>query len=206
MNYENFKTAVTASVQEYFGENAIITLHPIVKNNHVILDGLTIQEKTVNISPTIYLNYYYEDYRCGKSITDIRDEILHAYQSSRTTENMDLTFFTDFEKVKHRIVYKLIHFEKNKEQLNDIPYFPYLDFAIVFCCLILNAPNGNATILIHNHHLDYWHTTAEQIFSYAKKNTPTLLPAEVKSMEDVLKTFCQEIPIFTDVDTETLSI
>lgn len=206
MNYETFKNAIAASVQEYFGENAAITLHPVIKNNNVVLDGLTIQEKSVNISPTIYLNYYFEDYQNGKSLTHIRDEILQTYKNSRSSENMDLSFFTDYQKVKYRIVYKLIHYEKNKQLLKDVPHFPYLDFAIVFCCLILNGPGGNATILIHNHHLDYWNTTAEALFSLAQKNTPTLLPAEVKSMEDVLKTFCTELPIFTDVDTETLSM
>lgn len=206
MNYETFKHAIAASVQNYFGKETSITLHPIIKNNNVTLDGLTIQEQSVNISPTIYLNYYYEDYQKGKKLTTIRDEILQAYQNSRSSENMDLSFFTDYQKVKYRIVYKIIHYEKNKKLLENIPHFPYLDFAIVFCCLLLNNPGGNATILIHNHHLDYWHITAKQLFSLAQKNTPTLLPTEIKSMEDILKEYCSELPVFTDAGLQSSCI
>ncbi|MBO5373457.1 MAG: hypothetical protein J6A75_12200 [Lachnospiraceae bacterium] len=206
MTYEAFKNTITISIQNHFGEQAQVTLHPIIKNNHVVLDGLTIHEKNLNISPTIYLNYYYDDYLGGKSLSEIQTDILNAYEQSRSSEHMDFSFFTDYQKVKYRIVYKLIHYEKNKELLKDVPYIPFLDFAIVFCCLILNAPGGNATILIHNHHLTFWNTTTEQLYALAQKNTPVLLPFEVQSMEDVLKTFCTDSPVFTDVDTDTLNM
>ena len=56
MNYETFKASIVTSIQNYFGETANVSLHPILRNNNVLLDGLTIQDCSVNISPTIYLN------------------------------------------------------------------------------------------------------------------------------------------------------
>lgn len=190
MNYETFKSSAVASIQKYFGDNTTVALHSIMKNNNLRLDGLTIQNPTINISPTIYLNYYYEDYVGGKSFPSVVNDIITAYQEHLPTENMDLSFFTDYNKVKYHIIYKLIHFEQNQELLKDVPHFRFLDLAIVFCCFIPNTPNGNATILIHNHHLSFWDITAEALYELAKKNTPILLPYELKSMEEVLKSMC----------------
>lgn len=190
MNYETFKSSAVTSIQKYFGDNTTVSLHSIMKNNNIRLDGLTIQNPTINISPTIYLNYYYDDYVGGKSFPSIVDDIITAYQEHLPRENMDLSFFTDYNKVKYHIIYKLIHFEQNQELLKDVPHFRFLDLAIVFCCFIPNTPNGNATILIHNHHLSFWDVTAEALYELAKKNTPILLPYELKSMEEVLNSMC----------------
>lgn len=195
MNYETFKSSAMASIQKHFGTDATVSLHPVTKNNNIRLDGLTIQEKSSNISPTIYLNYYYEDYLKGRSLSSIIEDIIASYHRSRSDTNLDLSFFTDYQKVRYHIIYKLINYEKNRELLPDIPHFRFLDLAVVFSCLILNTSNGNATILIHNHHLELWNITADQLYDTAKKNTPLLLPWEINNMKDVLKDF------YSDADT-----
>lgn len=195
MNYETFKSSAMASIQKHFGTDATVSLHPVTKNNNIRLDGLTIQEKSSNISPTIYLNYYYEDYLKGRSLSSIIEDIIASYHRSRSDTNLDLSFFTDYQKVRYHIIYKLINYEKNRELLPDIPHFRFLDLAVVFSCLILNTANGNATILIHNHHLELWNITADQLYDTAKKNTPLLLPWEINNMKDVLKDF------YSDADT-----
>lgn len=189
MTYEIFKTAIIQSLKETFNENTTISIHSVLKNNHVVLDGLTIQEQGINISPTIYLEYYYEEYLHGKSIKDIHNSLIEVYEKNRSKENLDLSFFTDYQKVQHHIIYKLIHYEKNRELLRKVPHFPYLDFAVVFCCLLLDTPTGNASILIQNHHLDLWNITPNDLYTLAHKNTPILLPGEVISMEELLNSF-----------------
>ena len=44
MNYETFKSSAVTSIQNYFGENTSVSLHPIIKNNDIRLDGLLIQD------------------------------------------------------------------------------------------------------------------------------------------------------------------
>lgn len=206
MNYETFKSSAMASIQKHFGTDATVSLHPVTKNNNIRLDGLTIQEKSSNISPTIYLNYYYEDYLKGRSLSSIIEDIIASYHRSRSDTNLDLSFFTDYQKVRYHIIYKLINYEKNRELLPDIPHFRFLDLAVVFSCLILNTSNGNATILIHNHHLELWNITADQLYDTAKKNTPLLLPWEINNMKDVLKDFYSDADtgIYNDADDPNL--
>ncbi len=204
MNYETFKTSTVTSLQKYFGDHVTVSLHSVTKNNNIQLDGLTIQQPSVNIAPTVYLNYYYEDYLSGKTLSSILDDIIASYQDNLPKVNMDLSFFTDYSKVKYHIIYKLIHYEQNLELLEDVPHFRFLDLAVVFCCFLPNTPNGNATILIHNHHLDFWGVTADLLYELAIKNTPILLPYELKSMGEVLKSMCQEFPAVS-CDPDVLS-
>ena len=122
---------------------------------------------------------------------------------------MDLSFFTDFDRVKYRIIYKLIHRQKNLTLLEDIPHYLFLDLAVVFCCYLPDTPNGNGSILIHNNHMDYWKITAKTLYDLAIKNTPILLPYELKSMEDVLKCMCpaESAPsLEADLTTDTPSM
>lgn len=193
MNYENFKISAISAIQKKFGESADVSLQPVVKNNDVRLDGLTILSDSANVSPTIYLNQHYQDYQNGKPLPDIVDDIVKTYTENLPEAQMDFSFFTDFDQIRYKIIYKLVHFEKNKSLLSDVPHFRYLDLAIVFCCFLPDTPGGNAAILIQNHHLGFWNATKEDLYGLAVKNTPMLLPYEIKSMEDTLKTLCPEL-------------
>lgn len=206
MNYETFKSSAVTSIQNYFGENTSVSLHPIIKNNNIQLDGLLIQDPSRNISPTIYLNHYYEDYLSGKPLSSVFDDIILAYQNNIPKENIDFSFFMDYDKVKYQIIYKLINYKKNQNLLNDVPHFRFLDLAIVFCCYLPSMPNGNATILIHNHHLGIWKITADTLYELAIKNTPILLPHEIAGMEDTLKKLCPEFCFLPSKATITTAL
>ncbi len=197
MNYETFKTSTVTSLCKYFGDQISVSLQPIIKNNNVKLDGLIIQDRSINVSPTIYLDYYYEDFLAGKSFSCILDEIIASYQNHVPSRSIDLSFFMDYDKIKYRIIHKLIHYEQNEEILKSVPHFRYLDLAVVFCCYLSDTPDGNASILIYNHHLKLWHISAEHLYDLAIKNTPILLPYELKSMEDTLKNLCPDLPMIS---------
>lgn len=193
MNYEKFKTTTVSSLQQHFGEQAAVSLHSIIKNNNIHLDGLTIYDSSVNISPTLYLNDYYQDYLAGRPFDDVLKDIIEAYQKHIPKESMDFSFFTDYHKVKFQIIYKLINYEQNQILLKDVPHFRFLDLAVVFCCFLPDTPNGAASILIHHSHLKFWNIGAEQLYELATTNTPILLPYTIDSMENTLKSLCPKL-------------
>ena len=140
-----------------------------------------------NISPTIYLNKYYEAYENGDiTLRCIVDEVLDTYERNKVNQSVDMRFFMNYERIKDRIIFKLIHAERNKELLKDIPHIRYLDFAVVFQCLISDEMFGNATIMIHNAHLKIWEITENELYEKAIKNTPVLQRYDIKTMKDVL--------------------
>ena len=86
MNYDNFKQQILSGLQERL-PNASLSIEPVLKNNAVSLDGLIILENETNISPTLYLNYYYDIYCDGTTFPDILDSILNTYYYTPLWEN-----------------------------------------------------------------------------------------------------------------------
>ena len=187
MEFTSFKTLVRDEVAKRTGEQFPVRINDVTKNNGVVLSGITMLQDDNNISPTIYLNKYYEAYENGDiTLRCIVDEVLDTYERNKVNQSVDMRFFMNYERIKDRIIFKLIHAERNKELLKDIPHIRYLDFAVVFQCLISDEMFGNATIMIHNAHLKIWEITENELYEKAIKNTPVLQRYDIKTMKDVL--------------------
>ena len=196
MTYQEFKHQICQTLESELGPNEKVTIQDIIKNNNTHLDGLTILSTHCNLSPTIYLNRYFKQYENGKTLSSICHDILEIYHENKPSGNIDVTFFTDYNKVKSLIVFKLVNFERNRELLEDIPHFRFLDLAVVFNCLLESHSSGNATILIHNHHLQFWGVTRDDLYALALLNTPKLLKYDLRNMSDILK----ELLVESDCD------
>lgn len=92
--------------------------------------------------------------------------------------------------------------EANEELLQEVPYVPYLDLAIIFCVLFEAGDYGMATMMIRNRHLKLWHVTKEDIYHQARYNTWHELPGEFLTMSDLIaeltgiKEKCPEEPMY----------
>lgn len=192
MKIHTFIFHILQKMQNDLEGEATVSIHDVTKNNGVVLTGLTFSKKDVNISPTIYLENFYKEYQEGKSMEGILEEIKEIYYGSRMENSINMDFFTDYEKAKKNIVYKLINYEKNKELLKEIPHKKFLDLAIVFYYLVDMKEFANATILIHNKHLECWGKDADTIYHEAVKNTPGLLKVSFCGMMEVLQELTQE--------------
>ena len=185
-NYETFEAKVVEYVCTHIDEGVSAEITEVTKNNGVVLKGLALKEDDSSISPTVYLERYYDAYEGGRSIESIGEEIIEVYHKGNLGEFFDVTDFLDFEKAKKRIVYKLVNYEKNKVLLKQIPHKPFLDMAVVYYYLLENEQLDNATILIYNNHLESWNTTAKEIDEIAALNTPLLLKEDLHSITEVL--------------------
>lgn len=184
--YNMFKGQLLTSLREFFPSDTRISIDSFSRNNRMSLDGLTIIEPGSNISPTIYLESYFEQYEQGADFTEICGQILQYYREHRYLQNIDVSFFTSLENVRPRIVYKLIHYDKNRELLKEIPHFIYLDLAIIFYYLLPNSSQENASILIYNSHLAYWNISRDNLLLFAQQNTRKLLPESCESLTDLI--------------------
>ncbi len=186
MTYQAFLKTLYDLIQRQFPEDTKITIQPIRKNNGTIYDGLTIFCNQLNVSPTIYLNSYYLKYMEGVSVKEICNEILTEFHKLKPTENMDVSFFTDYQKVKERLVFKLVNYAQNQILLSDVPHICFLDLALVFYCFLPQSRDYHATILIHNHHLKLWGISTDTLCRIAMQNTPRLLPWQLDDMRELL--------------------
>lgn len=186
MNYQQFIVEVKEKVTFILGESRNIQIHTALKNNGKERTGLTIFDQQVNISPTIYLEEYYQQFQSGSTIDWIAESICELYKEVKFEHTWDANAIQDFSRAQSKLGYKLIHANKNELLLSTLPHMTYLDFAIVFYILFEADSSGTATIPVTNELLKLWDKTIEDLYEIAHSNMPTLLPADFKPMHVVI--------------------
>lgn len=206
MNYQEFIEDIKSHISNQLSTGQKVTIHSVTKNNGHVYDGLCISDTLSNISPTIYLNPYYHRYLDGVSLSDIYEDILQTYTQNLPNQDFDVSIFTDFSKASKRIVFKLIHKERNRELLKNVPHIDYLDLAIVFVCCVTDCLHEYATILIHNTHMQFWNISIEKLYTLALQNAVHLMPYHLENMDHFIQNMCkQQIPLFSELSMYILT-
>ena len=175
MTYFQFIHAVETKVKKEVEEEKTVSIHTNVKNNGVRRSGIMISEKGINISPTIYLEEYFHQFRMGYPLEQIAKDIVGLYEKIRFQNSWeDGEKVKDYEFVKDKIIYRLIGREENQELLKEIPYKSYLEY-------------GMASMMVRAEHMDMWKVTEEDLYYRASKNTQELLPYEFAPMRTVIE-------------------
>ena len=187
MNYREFVGAVEERLNQKMAGGVKISTYTAVKNNGKERTGVLLETPGINISPTIYLEEYYEGYLAGRPVEMIVDGILEFYENVRRRESWDYEKVLCFEGVKDRIVFKLINTAKNRELLDRVPHMEVLDLSVVFYALLEVTDDGTAAMLIENSHADKWEVTTEMLWEMGKVNVKKLLPAEFFTMNYALR-------------------
>lgn len=186
MNYLEFVSAVREEVCKYGGPDISVCIRKVNKNNGKERMGLMIEKAGANISPTIYLEEYYEWYKTGACLEEIGKKIWNVYREVRVEGVWDSRKVIGLANVKDKIVYRVINREKNRKLLEYTPYFPYLDLAVVCYVLFEKGRHGSVIMPVQEEHLKLWGITKEELFSLAHENTKILLQAEVMPMRSAI--------------------
>ena len=182
MVYETFETLIAAELQNRLGDDYQLIPQTASKNNGLLLRGLCVRRKGDFAAPTIYLDNCFTCYQQGTSLEFLVNEILRVYYENINLLRKDYSILNDFSQLKDKVAYKLIHTRSNQELLADIPSIPYMDLSIVFYLRLEKNEHEQITCPIHNHNLEQWNTSAEELYRLACANTPRMFPPEVQSM------------------------
>lgn len=193
MPYNEFINSVVNQLQVQLGDSYDLTLRPINKNNGVVLSGLTIGRGKDDVKPTIYLEPYYEQYKKGDTVEEIVKSIEKLYRSTAVPSSHYIKFdMNNFADMQSRIMFRVINAEANKKLLEDVPYLPYLDLAVVFYIALDKSEDGQMTALIHNRHMQFLGVSPTDLAKSAYINTPREYPAQIQSMSDLLREIAQK--------------
>lgn len=187
MNYQEFIEDIIETLSKRVESDTTLKVQSIHKNNGLTCEGLIMVRPNRNISPTIYLPPYYHRYLEGVSMEDIYDDILATYYEHLPKNNFDISFFTDFDKVKDSIVMRLVDAKRNESLLEQVPHVLVLDLAIVFCALVSVEEAEQGSILIHNAHLEYWNVDAKMLYPLAVENAQRLQPYYYRELRYALE-------------------
>ena len=168
ISYNEYLELVKQEVSARTGKR--VQLQKVTKNNGLELDGLTIISEDTNVSPTIYLNGYYNEFLTD-GIEAVAKKVIAVYKENKPEISFDLSSIMDISRVKSFIKMKLINYEENKKLLVDTPHIKVLDLAVVFMIVLETEDECQfGTILIHNKFLDYWETEIDSLYKIAEEN------------------------------------
>lgn len=196
--FNEFVDEVARRLPSYLSEYEVdkICVEDVRKNNGVEYKSIVIILKNEKISPSIYMEYFYELYRNGVALKNVLEDIVKEYKNARKDFVKAHFYIPNKDGLKDKIFLRLVNYEKNKIALQESPYIMYHDLAITFRYLVKQDETGIASALIHKKNLEEWNCTVDELYEIAKENTKKLFPPVLKRLDEMFKEFDYEV--FTD--------
>ena len=192
-----FYTNLTETLKENLGTDWTIELHTdVILNNGTTHIALILYKNGEKLHPQIYLERFFEDYKRGKTMKEILQDVMTTYEEALKNINPDsLSGIEDWEQVKGRLAFRLLSKERNKETLENYVYKEFLDLAaiVTFCAEI--DEQGVKAIRVTHDLAERWNVSEEEILQATEENTEALFPVR---MEPILDTLCRVADISRD--------
>ncbi len=188
MNFELFTEEMRRLIESGLGKGYQVRVKKIVKNNACPFTGLVIHKRGESMGPIVYMEPYYREYMEGSCLRQLAKELVEDYRINEV-EQISVNFSScllSWDRVKDMILYKVVNTGKNKKMLEEMPHREYLDLSIIYYIYLGNHSAGQFTVPVSTGHMELWKVTEEDLYRAAIKNTPLLMPAVIKTMEDVL--------------------
>ena len=192
-----FYTNLTETLKENLGTDWTIELHTdVILNNGTTHIALILYKHGEKLHPQIYLERFFEDYKRGKTMKEILQDVMTTYEEALRNINPDsLSGIEDWEQVKGRLAFRQLSKERNKETLENYVYKDFLDLAaIVTLCAEIDEQGVKAIRVTHDL-AERWNVSKEEILQAAEENTEALFPVR---MEPILDTLCRLVDISRD--------
>lgn len=188
MEFKEFLNVVKDKLPDYLLQYDIEDIHvnTVSKNNGRKFTGIAIAVKDEQISPNIYMDYYYMLYTEGKDMNHILELITEEYIKARENINGYEFKCIDNMDIQNNIFLKLINFEKNQEILADCPYIKYEDLAITFRILLKSDDSGIASACMRNKEFDKLNMDIDSLYNIAKENTRRLFPPVLQRLDKMI--------------------
>lgn len=193
MDYNEFVEYVQNNILDFMPErylNAEVKVIPVTKNNNQVLKGLTIHLPEDNITPTLYLEKPYSDYKNGNSMktvmTYIAENYLDAEREKSNAVSFDTNDLLDYEMMKPRIIPRVINPMTNIEKLSKVPFVMFNDLAVTFYCEVTRNSESYGAFCITNELLREYGVTADELYNVALENLKTKSSPIVRSMFEIM--------------------
>lgn len=191
MNYNEFIESVKRLLTEKLSSSYEIVLKKVVKNNDVYRYGISAFPKGrgdgKKVSRIVYLEDFYEEYNNEQNgnLENIANELC-CVLTDFTSPGFNEADYVDINKVKDRIIFELVNYEKNEKRLSDRPFIKIMDLAVIFAFVATDLGKDFGVVHITNEMAKQFGLNKEEIWNIAKINTPRLLKADIMPMSSFI--------------------
>ena len=138
----------------------------------------------MSVTPALNLNEAFNKYENGMDFEEVLDDLADIRMNA-TLPNFNKDDLFDYEKIKDRIVPRLINTAANKEYLADKPHKNIEDLSIVYAVRITEDNQGFSEAVITNDLANMWGVTAQDLHERAM-NYIAERPPVFQNIESVL--------------------
>ncbi len=193
MSFDEFKDKIVEGIRDFLPDSfkeAEISLNDVTKNNDTRLTGLTIRNNASEISPTIYLEQFYDKFKNGFSLNELMEDIANIRVDrgidTALSKNFSVDMLTNLEMIKDKITCKLLNREMNEDYLSNKPFTAVEDLAVVYMVDLGGGPNRHMSTVITDKLMEMYGLTTPELHSIAMDN---LAKTEIsfRSMMDVIR-------------------
>lgn len=189
LDFEEFKKEVADNIKDFFPpeyEDASVSTKQVVKNNDVELTSLNIYREGETLTPTIYLENFYEAYSDQGDIDGVMEKLADMFLAASEDKDYDIGKLTSFDAAKDSIYPKLVNMEMNREALADMPHTQMDDLAVTYSVMLNEDERGRASVAISNEMMEMYGVTKEELHSIAVENMEQLSPGKFLPFRDMV--------------------
>lgn len=187
LSLDKFAQEVALKIPELLDAQTEATVNKIMKNNDSEWTAVVVKSAESNLSPTIYLNSYYNEYLEGCSIDEIIEIIAKTARNSMVNVPIDVEGITSLDRCRERIVPRLVNTNMNQVLLESRPHRDVEDLSVTYCVLLDNAGDVAATVPVTYQLMDTWGISSDELYKLAIENQEKTERSVFVSMKDVLK-------------------
>ncbi len=180
---ELFAQKISGVINSRMSEEYRAEMHIIEKINIGKLYAIIIVNSANNISPSFYLEDFYDKYSSGEyTITELADMLIEEYYNMKDfiIENGTVAaHISEKEWVKERLFLQLINKDKNKDLLSDAVHSDCIGLSQVLYVLLSNDAGSIAKVKVTKSRCVDFGWNEKEILKYALENTMKLFPLEL---------------------------
>ena len=182
--YVLFGQSLCEQIRTLLGDGFETELTQVRKNNGVMKDVLNVRKENSECVPCFYMDEMFHSYCLGERVEALADHVRNIVLGESPTIKEQVEIYTQREWIEKHLFIRLIHFEKNKEELEQAVYVRFLDLAAVFYVLTEDSEEGVKSFRLPK---KIWESLgfgeAEAYFSVIAKNTRRLFPERLEYVE-----------------------
>lgn len=208
LSFNEFKEKIVNEFKKNV-PNVEVSVKDVNKGNGVSLVGMIVSGDS-NISPTIYLDYYYYDYYL-KGIYDFNqclDALINSYNKNKVKDNIDITAIMSKEYVLSHVYPCVVNYNMNAEGFikNDIVFADQGELALCYRVMVNDkavnplCDDGLQTFLLKETHLEMTGITYDELNKAALKNLKDM--TETQNLSDILRNALGDDFLMDMVDSE----
>ncbi len=191
MYYYEFREALLQMMKDRADREIQMELVDRQKLNGQMRYALMMKSESSACAPVIYLEELYEEFCQGMPMEKIAEKLWLIYSEEMKDDigylYQHILRMQSFADAADGLYVRIMHYEKNRKLLQDVPCQRMLDLALTVYYQVKQADGQvRGTVMLRDEHLQDWNVPAEEVFDRAVRNTMGVEEMYWNTLEAVL--------------------